>query len=84
MSTENQTETITQPRSEIADALTTAVAEITGLKAEQIITINATPEQILIGYRGPKPGLLGGGGRTGLQTWDTRTGHMINDETVRA
>lgn len=83
MNTEHQIETITQPRSEIADALTTAVAEITGLKAEQIITINASPEQILIGYRGAGPGLLGGHGRIAMQTWDTRTGKLIKDEEVR-
>lgn len=83
MSDENRPETITRPRSEIADALTSAVAGITDLKPEQILSITAGSEQILIGYRGPRPGLLGGGSRQGLMTYDTRTGKLLGDEAIR-
>lgn len=83
MSDENRPKTMTQPRSEIADALTGAIAGITDLKPEQILSITAGSEQILIGYRGPRPGLLGGGSRLGLMTYDTRTGKLISDEAVR-
>lgn len=79
----NEIQTIVQPRSEIADALVAAVAETTGLKAEQIVTITAGTEQILIGYRGPQPGLLGGGGRSGVQIYDTKTGRLISDDLLR-
>lgn len=82
MSDENRPKTMTQPRSEIADALTNAVADITGLRADQIITITAGTEQILIGYAGAGPGLLGGIGRLAVQTYDTKTGKLVSDQRV--
>jgi len=82
MGNENRPKTMTQPRSEIADALTDAVARVTGLQPDQIITISAGTEQILIGYTGAGPGLLGGVGRLALQTYDTRTGKLVSDKRV--
>lgn len=82
MSNDKRPTTMTQPRSEIADALTEAVAQVTGLRADQIITITAGTEQILIGYAGAGPGLLGGIGRLAMQTYDTKTGKLVSDHRV--
>lgn len=82
MTPEPEPTTLVQPRSLIADALTTAVARATGLRVEQITTIHAGPEQILIGYVGAQPGMGGGRGRTALQTYDTRTGKLLDDRMV--
>jgi hypothetical protein len=82
VSNEKTSETISPKRSEIADALTNAAAGITGLNPEQIITISAGTEQILIGYIGARPGLIGGSGRIAVQTWDTRTGRLLSDEVA--
>lgn len=74
--------TITQPRSEIADTLTAAVAKVTGLKPEQITSIDAGPDYIEIGYTGPMPGMAGASGRKARQTWDTETGKLISDQAT--
>jgi hypothetical protein len=76
----DEVRTISPKRSEIADALANAAAGVTGLNPEQIITITADTEYILITYTGPMPGRLGGAGQTRVQTWDTRTGAMLSDQ----
>lgn len=74
--------TMVQPRSKIADTITAAIAESTGLKPEQITGITAGPEQILITYTGSAPGLIGGYGRQAVRTYDTKTGDLLSDLLV--
>ncbi|MFC0626158.1 hypothetical protein [Kribbella deserti] len=71
-----------QPRATITDHLTQAIAQATGLKAEQILAVTADAEVTRVLYHGPSAGMAGGHGRVAEQAWDTQTGKMLYDETV--
>lgn len=73
---------ITPKRSEIADLLTNALAQATGLRPEQIDYVHADGNQIRITYSGPEPGLGGGSGRHAIRIYDTQTGALIREQLI--